>query len=57
MKTTNLKQTKVAKPRKRFQRHRRWHDPLLVLNMSIFNLDGGWNRIFHPVPERENVWG
>jgi hypothetical protein len=27
MKTTNLKQTSVAKPRKWFQRQRRWNDP------------------------------
>src|SRR4029077_5867303 len=27
MKTTNLKQTSVAKPRKWFQRRHRWHDP------------------------------
>src|SRR5713101_1940365 len=27
MKTTNLKQTSVAKPRKWFQQRRRWHDP------------------------------
>ena len=27
MKTTNLKQTSMAKPRKWFQRRRRWHDP------------------------------
>src|SRR6266581_8571066 len=27
MKTTNLKQTSVAKPRKWFQRRRCWHDP------------------------------
>src|SRR6266550_4186518 len=27
MKTTNLKQTSVAKSRKWFQRRRRWHDP------------------------------
>ena len=27
MKTTNLKQTKLAKPRKWFRRRRRWHDP------------------------------
>jgi hypothetical protein len=27
MKTTNLKQTSVAKPPKWFQRRRRWHDP------------------------------
>jgi len=23
------------------------HDPMLVLNMSIFNFDGGWNRTFN----------
>jgi hypothetical protein len=45
MKTTNFKQTSVAKPRKWFQRHRHWHDPLLVLNMSTFNFDSGWNRL------------
>ena len=27
MKTTNLKQTSVTKPRKWFQQRRRWHDP------------------------------
>ena len=27
MKTTNLKQTSVAKPQKWFQRRRRWHEP------------------------------
>jgi len=27
MKTTNLKQTSAARPRKWFQRRRRWHDP------------------------------
>ena len=101
MKTTNLKQTNVAKPRKWFQRRRRWHDPrearpggsqfrgtgwiaqpvhvpvslrrlasveraaaarrsgdpMLVLNMSIFNFDSGWNRVFNPIPQRENIWG
>ena len=56
MKPTNLKQTNVAKPRKWFQRRRRWHDPMLVLNMSIFNFDGGWNRVFNPIPQRENIW-
>ena len=56
MKTTNLKQTNVAKQRKFFQWRRRWHDPMLVLNMSIFNSGSSWNRIFNPVPQRENVW-
>lgn len=56
MKTTNLKQTNVAKQRKFLQWRRRWHDPMLVLNMSIFNSGSSWNRIFNPVPQRENVW-
>ena len=56
MKTTNLKQTNVAKQRKFFQSRRRWDDPMLVLNMSIFNSGSSWNRIFNPVPQRENVW-
>lgn len=57
MKTTNLKQTRVAKPRKWFQRRRRWHDSMLVLNMSIFNSENGWNRILNRLPSHENVWG
>ena len=99
MKTTNLKQTNVAKPRKWFQRQRRWHDPrearpegsqfrgtgwiaqpvhvpvslrrlasveraaaarrsgdpMLVLNMSIFNSGSGWYRILYQLPSHENV--
>jgi hypothetical protein len=53
MTRTNLKQASVANPQKWFQRRRRWHDPMLVWNMSIFNFDGGWNRIFNPLPQRE----
>jgi hypothetical protein len=30
---------------------------MLVLSMSLFNSGSSWNRIFNPVPERENVWG
>jgi hypothetical protein len=56
MKTINLKQTNLTKQRKFCQRRSRWHDPMLVLNMSIFNSGSGWNRIFNPVPQRENVW-
>jgi len=29
-----------------FRRRMRRHDPLLVLNMSIFNFTDGWNRTF-----------
>jgi hypothetical protein len=31
------------------------HDPMLVLNMSIFNFESGWNRILNPVKTYENV--
>jgi hypothetical protein len=31
-----------------FRRRRERHDPMLVMNMSIFNFDGGWNRVFNP---------
>jgi hypothetical protein len=37
-----------------FQKRRRQHDPLLALNMSIFNFEGGWSRIFNPIRIREN---
>jgi hypothetical protein len=38
------------------QSRRRRHDAMLVLNMSVFNFEPGWNRVFNPVPARENVW-
>jgi hypothetical protein len=28
------------------RRSRRRHDPMLVLNMSLFNFTDGWNRVF-----------
>ena len=40
--------------RKTFQRQRRMHDPMLVLNMSIFNLGNGWDRTFNPLKAHEN---
>jgi hypothetical protein len=39
------------------RRRSRSHDPMLVLNMSIFNSGSSWNRIFNPAPQRENAWG
>jgi hypothetical protein len=42
--------------RKWLRARQRWHDPMLVLNMSIFNSGSSWNRIFNPVSQRENVW-
>ena len=37
-----------------FRRHRQMHDPMLVFNMSIFNVANGWNRIFNPLKAHEN---
>ena len=56
MKTKNTNKTKITRPRRWFRRSRREHDPMLVLSMSIFNSDRGWNRIFSPFSQRENVW-
>ena len=44
----------LAKWREMFQRRRRMRDPLLVFNMSIFNFDDGWNRIFTQFKIHEN---
>jgi hypothetical protein len=35
-------------------RRRRMRDPMLVFNMSIFNFDDGWSRIFNPVKTHQN---
>jgi hypothetical protein len=37
-----------------FHRRQRMRDPLLVFNMSIFNFDDGWNRIFSQFKIHEN---
>jgi hypothetical protein len=52
----NPNDAKVTRSGRWFRRSRRRHDPMLVLNMSIFNSERGWNRIFDPLPQRENVW-
>jgi hypothetical protein len=44
----------TAKRLNYFQKRPRRHDPLLALNMSIFNFEGGWSRIFNPIKIREN---
>ncbi len=44
----------TRKPREIFRRNRRMHDPMLVLNMSIFNFDGGWNRTFNLTQNSHN---
>jgi hypothetical protein len=33
---------------------RRMNDPLLVFNMSIFNTEDGWSRMFNPMKIHEN---
>lgn len=53
----NTTETHQKKSRKLFRTRRRRHDRMLVLSMSLFNSGSSWNRIFNPVPERENVWG
>jgi len=40
--------------REMFRRRRRMHDPMLVLNMSIFNFTDGWNRTFNQLKIHEN---
>ena len=40
--------------REMFQRRRRMRDPSLVFNMSIFNFDDEWNRIFTQFKIHEN---
>jgi len=53
----NKQKMQQRKARTWFRARRRRHDRMLVLSMSIFNSGTSWNRIFNPVPERENVWG
>jgi len=36
------------------RRQRRSHDPMLVLNMSVFNFSDGWERIFNPLKTHEH---
>jgi len=40
--------------RETFSRRRRMHDPMLVLNMSIFNFADGWSRTFNQLKIHEN---
>jgi hypothetical protein len=56
MKTHNPAQSHRAKSLKWFRRQRYSHNPMLVFSMSIFNSGRSWERIFSPVPQRENVW-
>jgi hypothetical protein len=56
MKISRLAERDCGKPRKWFHRRRPGHDPMLVLNMSIFNSGNSWERILDPIRRRENVW-
>jgi len=57
MNETNRSNTKERwNWRKLLRPRRRQHDPMPLLNMSAFNFEPGWNRIFNPVTARENVW-
>ena len=49
------RQNLIYRWREIFSRPQRRHDPMLVLNMTIFNLAGGWNRIFNQLKIHENV--
>ena len=40
--------------RELFRRRRQRHDPMLVLNMSIFNFADGWNRTFNQLKIHQN---
>ena len=44
----------ARKQREIFRRRRRTHDPMLALNMSIFNFADGWNRTFNQLKIHEN---
>jgi late competence protein required for DNA uptake (superfamily II DNA/RNA helicase) len=51
----NVKRNKLTHKLWNYLKKRpRQHDPMLVLNMSIFNFEGGWSRIFNPIKAREN---
>jgi hypothetical protein len=56
MKAKNLKQSDASGSQKRFHRPRRWHDPMLVFNMSLFNSAKVRESIFDSLRQREDVW-
>ena len=52
MKITNFRNANAAQSRRSFRPRPRPHDPMLVLNMSIFNSERGWERIFNTISRR-----
>ncbi len=37
-----------------FGRRRQMQNPMLVLNMSIFNFGGGWDRVINPLKAQQS---
>ena len=46
METKSRNEKDDRTPRRRVQRRPRPHDPMLILNLEIFNFTGGWKRTF-----------
>jgi hypothetical protein len=46
MKTRQFQTNSKQASRRVFRRRQRVHDPMLVLNMSLFNFTDGWSRVF-----------
>lgn len=55
MNKENRNQKKSA-TRSWFRKRRRWHDPMLVFNMSVFNSGSNPSWILSRISSRENVW-
>jgi hypothetical protein len=47
--------SRVVAAGRRSRPQRRRHDPMLVLNMALFNFADGWNQTFSPVKARETA--
>jgi hypothetical protein len=45
MKTKQIQSKSKLGPWRIFRRSWRRHDPMLVINMALFNFTGGWNRV------------
>jgi hypothetical protein len=45
MKTKQVQSNSKLSPWTILRRSSRRHDPMLVLNMALFNFTGGWNRV------------
>jgi hypothetical protein len=43
---TKLRQTTPRRSSRQFRKRAYKHDPMLLLNMSLFNFTDGWARVF-----------